>query len=571
MKRPPRFLLFYWLMLAQFISIDQLWSQIRVSAKVVDVKSMEGLPFAHVVLKNKEGGTITNEAGFFELNCSEEDTLVFSYLGYFPLVLSVREVKIESKILLNPNTQLIEDVVVYADDDYLYEWLSLCRSKLKGQNKPVLSKAYLVVETICNGKPVEFLEAYYNANLGVDGIRNLAFKNGRSNLAAHNYGGYFFNFDFSHSLSLYSLLDGQGLFPENPLQFGKGKMKKKFRLERGPNRGTLTTIRFYPRKEEGELFSGEIIFNREGFVLNDIWLVAPPQGQRVFKAFGDSILDSLHYGANFHFTDSALSHISIDYKAGMTSRHNLLDSLAEIVVKLDIASHAVLHLYDHGHRFLSPFFDYRAGLSDYRLFVVPPADSAVWASLRNDNHIRLSPRQDSLKAWMVATGAPFSDTLGNGKMHFESNYISWSPTNRLRIKKMNKIVEESGFRRFQSEEPFLTDRLKLTIQLYLDVNEHHDSLLFTTRTLLDTYQSYNYLELNEALDDYVNLYFDIGELYRRKLDKELKGVHDINEVKEIYRKVVKEMSAEHLLFEKEAFGGFDKKAMEKWEKKVLVR
>ena len=166
----------------------------------------------------------------------------------------------------------------------------------------------------------------------------------------------------------------------------------------------------------------------------------------------------------------------------------------------------------------------------------------------------------------MANGQPFSDTLGNGKMHFESNYTSWSPTNRLRIKKMNKLVEENGFRRFQTEEPFLTDRLKLTIQLYLDVNENFDSLHFTTRTLLDTYQSYNYLELNEALDDYVNLYFDIGELYRRKLDKELNGVKDLTAVKEIYQKVVKEMLAEHQVFEKDAFGGFNKKAMEKWIK-----
>ena len=184
----------------------------------------------------------------------------------------------------DPDTQLIENVVVYADDDYLYEWLSQCRSRLKEENKPSPSKAYLVVETICNGQPVEFLEAYYNANLGMDGIHDLAFKNGRSYLAPHNYGGYFFNFDFSHSLSLYSLLDGQGLFPENPLQFGKSKMKKKFRLERGPNRGTLTTIRFYPRKEEGELFSGEIIFNREGYVLSCFALIRsrPPIFVSVF-------------------------------------------------------------------------------------------------------------------------------------------------------------------------------------------------------------------------------------------------------------------------------------------------
>ena len=66
--------------------------------------------------------------------------------------------------------------MVYADDDYLYEWLLQCRYKLKEQSKHIPSKAYLVVETVCNRQPVEFLEAYYNANLGVDGIRNLAFK-----------------------------------------------------------------------------------------------------------------------------------------------------------------------------------------------------------------------------------------------------------------------------------------------------------------------------------------------------------------------------------------------------------
>ncbi|MBK7222734.1 MAG: hypothetical protein IPH94_15910 [Saprospiraceae bacterium] len=323
------------------------------------------------------------------MNCTQGDTLIFSYLGYFSMVLSVDEVKKGSKILLNPDTQLIEDVVVYADDDYLYEWLTQCRSRLKEENKPSPSKAYLVVETICNGQPVEFLEAYYNAILGMDGIRDLGFKNGRSYLAPHNYGGYFFNFDFSHSLSLYSLLDGQGLFPENPLQFGKSKMKKKFRLERGPNRGTLTTIRFYPRKEEGELFSGEIIFNKEKFEIIDIWLLAPPQGQRVFKAFGDSVLDSLHYSANFHLPVRLLVH-QHRLQSKLTSRHHLLDSLAE----REVAQHrfpCCFALIRPRPSVFVAVFDYRAGLSDYRLFVVPPADSAVWSCLRYDNHIGLSP------------------------------------------------------------------------------------------------------------------------------------------------------------------------------------
>lgn len=563
--------IFFCLFLLLSINTELLLAQTKTSARVVDAKTNEALPFAHVSFKNKEGGTIANEAGYFELTVANKDSIEISYLGYFAVILPVTEMP--SIIKLNPDSQLIEDVVVYADDDYLYEWLSQCRSKLKEDNKSTTAKAYLVVETICNSRPVEFMEAYYNAELKVDGIRAMTFKNGQSYLAAHNFGGYFFNFDFSHSLSLYSLLDGQGLFPENPLQFGKGKMKNKFRLERGKNIGKLTTIRFYPRHEEGELFSGEIIFDREQFALSDIWLIAPPKGQRVFKAFGDSVLDSLHYRANFHFSQrdgsSTLSHISIDYSAGMTSNHDKLDTLPREDVKLDLTSHAVMHLYDHGRQFEPPFFEYKAGISDYRLLVVPPDDEQVWSCLRNDNHIRLTPRQDTLKIWMVDHGHRFTDTFGDRKMHFESNYTPWSPTNRIKIKKMNKLVEEGGFRRFQTEEPFLTDRLKLTVQLYLDVNKKDDSLLFTTRTLLDTYQSYNYLELNDALDDYVNLYFDIGEIYRRQLQESLKNVNDIATATNLYQSTIQAMNAEHARFEKEAFGGFNAKALEGWRKRVV--
>ena len=73
-----------------------------------------------------------------------------------------------------------------------------------------------------------------------------------------------------------------------------------------------------------------------------------------------------------------------------------------------------------------------------------------------------------------------------------------------------------GSRRFQSKNLF-SDRLKLTIQLYLDVNELEDNLYSPPDparylpVMLQLPQA-----STEALDDYVNLYFDIGELYRRK-------------------------------------------------------
>ena len=83
-------------MLAQFVTIGQMGSQTRVSSSVVDAKTMESLSFAHVVFKT-EGGTITNEVGHFELNCLSDDTLVVSYLGYFPKVLVVSDIKMNQK------------------------------------------------------------------------------------------------------------------------------------------------------------------------------------------------------------------------------------------------------------------------------------------------------------------------------------------------------------------------------------------------------------------------------------------------------------------------------------------
>lgn len=48
------------------------------------VKSMsqEGLPFVHILIKNKRRGTISDFEGFFSLVVEKNDTLIFSSIGY---------------------------------------------------------------------------------------------------------------------------------------------------------------------------------------------------------------------------------------------------------------------------------------------------------------------------------------------------------------------------------------------------------------------------------------------------------------------------------------------------------
>ncbi|MBN1186590.1 MAG: TonB-dependent receptor [Bacteroidales bacterium] len=68
------------------ISIIQLNAQdksVRLYGKIVDKNSMQPLAFANVSIKDKGIGTVTREAGYFNIDAtSTEDTLVVNFMGY---------------------------------------------------------------------------------------------------------------------------------------------------------------------------------------------------------------------------------------------------------------------------------------------------------------------------------------------------------------------------------------------------------------------------------------------------------------------------------------------------------
>jgi len=58
---------------------------ITISAKVIDSKSSQPLPYARVIVKKKSFATVSNEAGEFVFHIprsSGEDTLLTTFVGY---------------------------------------------------------------------------------------------------------------------------------------------------------------------------------------------------------------------------------------------------------------------------------------------------------------------------------------------------------------------------------------------------------------------------------------------------------------------------------------------------------
>lgn len=80
---------FFILILLSFFFCTLSWSQAIDQSKVVQVTgvvltsdSTEGVPYASIMVKNKERGTNANENGVFSFACFKGDTLIFSSVGY---------------------------------------------------------------------------------------------------------------------------------------------------------------------------------------------------------------------------------------------------------------------------------------------------------------------------------------------------------------------------------------------------------------------------------------------------------------------------------------------------------
>ena len=90
-------------------------SNLTVSGIVLDSTTFQALPFVAVQVKGKPIGISTTENGTFTVSCTQGDTLVFTRLGYKPVLLKITKPNDRLRIMLAEDTRLLKDVTVYGD------------------------------------------------------------------------------------------------------------------------------------------------------------------------------------------------------------------------------------------------------------------------------------------------------------------------------------------------------------------------------------------------------------------------------------------------------------------------
>ena len=121
-----------------------------------------------------------------------------------------------------------------------------------------------------------------------------------------------------------------------------------------------------------------------------------------------------------------------------------------------------------------------------------------------------------------------------------------------------------------TDQSFTSDRYHFKAQLFLDVNPAGDSILHFSASVFDVFGSYYNLPSDSSTDCFMNIYFDLCEIERRKMELVMNS-HSWNAVQldSIYQRATENFDKQSELYLKEVQAGKNKKESDKWNRYVL--
>ena len=444
----------------------------------------------------------------------------------------------------------------------------------KGENH--ISKVYFELETESLNQPTEMLQCYYNGYMNGINIEELSLKNGRTALAQID-NRYFVSLSTSHVLSSVNLTSKNRDFPSIPLQFTNSRLKKHYRLILLPasNNDSVYHIEFIPYKNNGHFFKGDVWIDKTTFALLKINLIAENTTMHPLLPlfFGDLISDfSIYITKTFTKTSntSVLNHINFRYKLNYTSNKSLKAS--RITKKLKIKTQGVMYFYDYGNPFILPYFEWATGLDDYQKIASLPYNDFLW---KHGNGLITTEKQKRARSFFENNGLLFNYTKGQtniGKFYSQNN-ILWSDTNRISLKQdirsTNFLVKEVIIDQLQLVR---SDMYNLKAQIFFDVNQYEDSIIHYSATVFDVFQSYYNLPEELNIDFVINVFFDICEIERRKMEEKLNSkTFTLPQLDLVYKETVKEMDTKTKIYFNEVQLGKNMKLLTKWNKYVYEK
>lgn len=556
---------FFILFLALFSFSAGFAQSTTIFGSVKDRKTGNHLPFCTISIKGTSQGAITNEEGAFkiELLKPDKDTLILSYLGYKTKIIPAKILIENPDILLESKNVELKEVVVHASDEYLYLIIEKCRKKLL-EAKANTAKVYFELETEIEGKPVEMLECYYNGRITGSAIDNLKFKNGRVGLASYN-NGYFMNVNTSRAVTLLDLTKPNDYLPFCPFQLKGSKLRKNYKLKMLYDHGekNIHHLQFSSTKNDNKFFNGEAWIDKETNNIIKINLTCKNASRQPFiPLFPDNKLENVSLFISQTYSKSANSH-----QLEQTSFKYHLTNINKDRSSTEIGTTGIMYCYNYGKPFLLPYFTFNENETDYRKISFMPFNESFWNAGKG---LLFTERQKQKLAFFDKDGLILNfGRFGSKNSLFENNSVFWSDTTRVSLKK-NILKEDTLKPKPINNSIPRSSQYNLATQIFLDVNEVGDSVQHFSATVFDAFNTFYYLPEEPVTKCFLNIYFDICEIERRKMEKILhSGPHNPAQIDAVYKETIKNIEAQTALYLKQVQTGRNTKELLKWNAYVL--
>lgn len=546
-----------------------------LQGEVKDARSRKPLPFCSVSIKGTSTGCVSNEDGVFSLKAEPSDTLLVSYLGYVSKQVQAKVLIEDRVILLQRKDFSLSEVVINGNDDPIYSQLSRCRNKLASLPRKN-SKVYFQLMSELKGKPTEMVECYYNGTVEGPSLTRLDFKNGRFSLAESENGGYFLNVNTSKAIFLLDLLKDEGFFPSSPLQFKIKSLKKKFlvTLEWYDPESKVSQISFKPKNTEVNGFEGECWISGNDELLK-MHLKCKDAKVHPFLPFAGGDIRQLDFDIteNFAAVKGSMVPQLINFNYGFVysnvgatyRKDTVVDSVFTVNVE------GFMHFYDYQETFELPRYQFSQQLSDYRKILISPYNEGFWNSTSRILHTERQQRaleflknNGSKLGWAtVRTDENAPDSL----VKWELASGKWDAEKRVVLKKPLQGWDNGPFVKDMSAPQ--VNKYNLKVQLYLDINPTDSVPSHFSATILDLYESFTELPQEPLTDCVFNMYFDLCEIHRRKMEETLSsGKWNLAQVDSIHQAHIMLMDREGREFLHEVQLGKAERQLEWWNKKI---
>lgn len=485
----------------------------------------------------------------------------FSLLHLFVSQLCAQDVPLPNR------TQEVTQVVVNNGNQAALGQLLLRAIEVENAVKDS-AQAYFELRSFLEAEQVELVEAYFHLKQGAFGPLNTTLKTGRFALYPYD-NRYFASHATANALLAFNLREASPLYPFSPFNVGKRPQKYfRFLLSDSVQTSALDTlleIKFFPKVADGKSFSGTAWLNPRTNELVQVFLSCQHCVQQPFVAlFHTDSLQNIDfqlqcaYGKRAH--GAALEHLKAFYDI------TYLSSIRETNTNIGhYHGEASIQVYTPQTNTMQPHFDFLEGVDIYRKIMAFPYSAAFWAR----NPEPFPTESQALRNQLFYQKATISNqliaarTIRHNRI-FEHPFIPWS-TQRVLLRE--EMPENIG----QGAKPMadISPLYKLEVQLFYDLLETKDSTILLSSCVIDPYQTYYKLSVDPTVNCFINMYFDLCEIERRKFELECrKVILNPQQVAAIYKDAKRVLDEVLNDFLTEVDRGQNRKAMLKWNEVI---